>query len=143
MKVMNQTGADGSRSIFRMEGYEMAVTLTTPNTLLGVFQPKGDVAKLAINAAMTVKRVLAHRTPVCWVTGFGEYSVQYILRFWIGDPQGGLTNVRGQVYLALWDAFKKRGITLPYPQREIRILTDPPVPPPEIADPHDGKGVDA
>jgi len=34
--------------------YEMAVTLTTPNTLLGIFQPKGDVAKLAINGAIVV-----------------------------------------------------------------------------------------
>lgn len=32
----------------------MAVTLTTPNTLLGVFQPKGAVTKLAINAVTVV-----------------------------------------------------------------------------------------
>ncbi|MFD1252851.1 Biotin transporter BioY [Devosia equisanguinis] len=32
----------------------MAVTLTTPNTLLGVFQPKGNVAKLATNLATVV-----------------------------------------------------------------------------------------
>ena len=32
----------------------MAVTLTTPNTLLGVFQPKGDAAKLASNLATVV-----------------------------------------------------------------------------------------
>jgi len=32
----------------------MAVTLTTPNTLLGVFQPKGDTAKLAANIATVV-----------------------------------------------------------------------------------------
>lgn len=32
----------------------MALTLTTPNTLLGVFQPKGNVAKLAINATIVV-----------------------------------------------------------------------------------------
>ena len=32
----------------------MAVTLTTPNTLLGLFQPKGDVAKLASNLATVV-----------------------------------------------------------------------------------------
>jgi biotin transport system substrate-specific component len=32
----------------------MAVTLTTPNTLLGVFQPKGDAAKLAANIATVV-----------------------------------------------------------------------------------------
>ena len=32
----------------------MAVTLTTPNTLLGLYQPKGDVAKLASNLATVV-----------------------------------------------------------------------------------------
>jgi biotin transport system substrate-specific component len=32
----------------------MAVTLTTPNTLLGLYQPKGDVAKLASNFATIV-----------------------------------------------------------------------------------------
>jgi biotin transport system substrate-specific component len=32
----------------------MAVTFTTPNTLLGVFQPKGDAAKLAANLATVV-----------------------------------------------------------------------------------------
>lgn len=32
----------------------MAVTLTTPNTLLGALQPKGDAAKLATNLATVV-----------------------------------------------------------------------------------------
>src|SRR5215217_6882457 len=32
----------------------MAVTLTTPNTLLGLYQPKGDAAKLASNIATVV-----------------------------------------------------------------------------------------
>ncbi|ODT83754.1 MAG: hypothetical protein ABS76_02250 [Pelagibacterium sp. SCN 64-44] len=32
----------------------MAVTLTTPNTLLGAFQPRGDIAKLASNLATVV-----------------------------------------------------------------------------------------
>lgn len=42
----------GSGIHFKHGRYKMAVTLTTPNTLLGVFQPKGQVAKLAINAAI-------------------------------------------------------------------------------------------
>ena len=84
------------------------------------------VSRLAINAAMTVKRVLAQRTPVCWITKFGDSSIDYVLRFWISDAQGGLTNVRGQVYLALWDAFKESGISVPYPQREVRILGEDP-----------------
>ncbi|WP_185968580.1 mechanosensitive ion channel domain-containing protein [Paracoccus sp. M683] len=83
-----------------------------------------EVSKIAINAAMTVKRVMAQRTPVCWITGFGDSSVDYVLRFWITDSEGGLTNVRGQVFLALWDAFKKHGISIPFPQREVRLLND-------------------
>ena len=82
------------------------------------------VSKIAIKAAMTVKRVMAQRTPVCWITGFGDSSVDYVLRFWITDAEGGLTNVRGQVFLALWDAFKKNGISIPFPQREVRVLND-------------------
>ncbi|MDB6178762.1 mechanosensitive ion channel [Paracoccus sp. Z330] len=81
-----------------------------------------QVSEVAISAAMGVKRVLAHRRPVCWITGFGDSSVDYVLRFWIGDAESGLTNVRGQVYLALWDAFKEHRIEIPFPQREVRVL---------------------
>ncbi|MFV0386691.1 mechanosensitive ion channel family protein [Paracoccus sp. (in: a-proteobacteria)] len=82
------------------------------------------VSQIAINAALSVKRVLAQRNPVCWITGFGDSSVDYVLRFWIGDASGGLTNVRGQVYLALWDAFREHRISIPFPQREVRVMND-------------------
>lgn len=81
------------------------------------------VRKLAVEAASSVGRVLpAPRLPVCHVVGFGDSSVDYILRFWIKDPTGGLTNVRGAVFLALWDVFKKNDISIPFPQREVRML---------------------
>ncbi|MCV2879004.1 mechanosensitive ion channel [Sedimentimonas flavescens] len=80
------------------------------------------VRELAINAAQSVSRVLRSRPAVCHITGFGESSVDYVLRFWIEDPVEGLTNVRGAVYLALWDAFHANGISIPFPQREVRVL---------------------
>ncbi|QUJ76391.1 mechanosensitive ion channel [Sulfitobacter albidus] len=83
------------------------------------------VRKLAIDAAAGVDRVLNHpKLPVCHIVGFGDSSVDYILRFWIRDPTGGLTNIRGNVYLALWDAFQEHGISIPFPQREVRMLED-------------------
>lgn len=83
------------------------------------------VREVAIQAASQVKRVLAADTPpVCHITGFGDSSVDYILRFWIRDPTAGLTNVRGNVYLSLWDMFRENNITLPFPQREVRVLND-------------------
>lgn len=82
-----------------------------------------EVRKIAVAAAESVDRVLTHpNRPVCHMTGFGDSSVDYILRFWISDPTGGLTNIRGQVYLALWDAFAENGVTFPFPQREVRVL---------------------
>jgi small-conductance mechanosensitive channel len=80
------------------------------------------VRQVAIDAAKSVDRVLTSRPPVCHIVGFGDSSVDYILRFWIDDPTGGLTNIRGNVYLALWDAFKAHDIHIPFPQREVRML---------------------
>ena len=83
-----------------------------------------EVRKIAIDAAKTVERVLSFKAPVCHIVGFGDSSVDYILRFWISDPTGGLTNIRGNVYLALWDAFQEHDISIPFPQREVRVLGD-------------------
>ena len=80
-----------------------------------------EVRKLAIAAAESVDRVLTTRPTVCHIMGFGDSSVDYILRFWISDPTGGLTNIRGNVFLALWDSFAANGISIPFPQREIKV----------------------
>jgi small-conductance mechanosensitive channel len=78
-----------------------------------------EVSRLAIEAASSVGRVESARRPVCWLTGFGDSSLDFVLRFWIHDPQQGLTNIRGKVLLALWDSFKEHGVSIPYPHREI------------------------
>ncbi len=80
------------------------------------------VRQIAIEAASNVTRVLGEKPPVCHIVGFGDNSIDYILRFWIRDPTQGLTNIRGNVYLALWDAFQQNDISIPFPQREVRML---------------------
>lgn len=82
-----------------------------------------QVTRLAIDAATSVDRVLSTRPPVCWMTAFGASSLDFTLRFWITDPQAGLTNVRGQVLIALWDTFKENGVKIPFPHREILMRT--------------------
>ncbi|MCJ8521222.1 small-conductance mechanosensitive channel [Pseudorhizobium tarimense] len=83
-----------------------------------------EVIRIALETAATVPRVAnTYKAPVCWMTAFGDSSLNYKLRFWISDPANGLTNVRGQVLLALWDAFKEAGISIPFPHREIIMRT--------------------
>ncbi len=95
------------------------------------------VRQVAIDAALTTKRVLSSKQPVCHIVGFGDSSVDYILRFWITDPTDGLTNIRGNVYLALWDAFKEHGISIPFPQREVKMLGDGTFPEASLEGPDD------
>lgn len=80
-----------------------------------------EVTRIAIETAKAIKRVSSYKEPVCWMTAFGDYALQFKLRFWISDPNNGLTNVRGQVLIALWDAFQEAGISIPFPQTEVTL----------------------
>ena len=83
-----------------------------------------EVTRIAIAAAASVERVDgSFRPPVCWLTAFGDSSLDFLLRFWISDPQDGLTNIRGKALMALWDAFEEHGIAIPYPHREVIMKT--------------------
>ncbi|WP_284727880.1 MULTISPECIES: mechanosensitive ion channel family protein [Alphaproteobacteria] len=82
-----------------------------------------EVTRIAIKTAKGIDRVTDYRAPVCWMTAFGASSLDFKLRFWISDPANGLTNVRGQVLLALWDAFQEAGINIPFPHREVIMKT--------------------
>ncbi len=83
------------------------------------------VKKVASQAPLTVDRVVTNPAPVCHVVNFGDSSIDFILRFWIRDPNKGLTNIRGNVYLALWDTLQENNISIPYPRREITMLNPP------------------
>lgn len=83
-----------------------------------------EVIRLAAEAAGSVDRVDTRlHPPVCWMTAFGDSSLDFKLRFWIDDPQQGLTNIRGKVLIALWDVFKQNGVAIPYPHREVLFKT--------------------
>lgn len=93
------------------------------------------VKKIATAAPLTVDRVVKNPSPVCHVINFGDSSIDFKLRFWIKDPTGGLTNIRGNVYLALWDALKENEIDIPYPRRDMYMFQDADTPKPSIKEP--------
>jgi small-conductance mechanosensitive channel len=79
------------------------------------------VRDLAVEVARRTDRVLASPRPVCHVMGFGDSAVDMLLRFWIEDPKNGVTNIKGEILLGLWDAFNEKRIEIPFPQREVLI----------------------
>jgi small-conductance mechanosensitive channel len=101
-------------------------TYTDKNTLVKVlFSTNYDadprlVCKLAIEIAAAAPRAIKNKPPNCILTEFAEAGMKFSLTFWIADPDG-MDNVKSDVMLALWDAFKREGIRVPYPVREIRV----------------------
>jgi small-conductance mechanosensitive channel len=101
-------------------------TYTDKNTLVKVnFGTSYDadprlVCKLAIDVAEAAPRAIKSKPPNCLLVEFAEAGMKFSLTFWIADPDG-MDNVKSEVMLSLWDAFKRTGIRVPYPVREIRI----------------------
>jgi small-conductance mechanosensitive channel len=79
------------------------------------------VIALCEEAALCTERVLPDPAPRCLFIEFGESSLKLQLRFWIGDAQNGVQNVKSDVLLQIWDRFKQHGIRVPYPQRDLHI----------------------
>ena len=78
--------------------------------------------------ALANPRVLREPEPVAMVKSFGDSGVNLEFCVWIDDPEGGKANLISELNLAVLLAFKARGIEIPFPQREVRVL--PPAPEP-------------
>ncbi len=77
------------------------------------------------DAARAHSRVLDDPVPSVRLMAFGDSGIELELRIWIQDPEAGLANVRSDLNLAIWRAFKDAGIVIPYPQRDLHIRTGP------------------
>jgi small-conductance mechanosensitive channel len=93
----------------------------------------------AIDAALSIERVLKKPPPISHLTAFGSSSIEYELWFWIKDPSIGIANVRSDVFLALWDTLAQRGIDIPKPAAAQRVIyelaqEDEPDPTPDQSD---------
>jgi small-conductance mechanosensitive channel len=101
-------------------------TYTDKNTLVKVsFATNYDsdprqVCRLATEIAGASSRAIKSRPPGCILTEFAETGMRFSLTFWIADPDG-MDNVKSDVMLSLWETFKREGIRVPYPVREIRV----------------------
>ena len=78
------------------------------------------VCKLAMDVAAAQPRATKLKPPNCLLTEFAEAGMKFSLTFWISEPDG-MDNVKSDVMLMLWDAFKREAIRVPYPVREIRV----------------------
>ena len=67
-------------------------------------------------------RVLSEPPPVVLISALAESGVDLDVWFWIADPENGSGNVRSDIAARILAEFRRRGIEIPYPQREVRVL---------------------
>ena len=78
--------------------------------------------RIMLDIAQANPRILDHPEPAVWITAFSERAVEHELRYWIADPESGLGNIQGEVFLGIWDAFQDAGIRVPYPRQDVRLV---------------------
>ncbi len=79
--------------------------------------------QILLASASANSRVLADPAPAARLMNFGDNGIELELRVWIQDPEAGLANVRSDVNIAIWRAFRAAGIVIPYPQRDLHIVS--------------------
>jgi small-conductance mechanosensitive channel len=84
--------------------------------------------RLGEQAARSAARVLADPPPGSLLVEFAADGLQLEIGFWIEDPEQGRMNVQSAVAIAVYKLFLEKGIIIPYPRRDVRILAGGPLP---------------
>jgi len=84
-----------------------------------------EAMQIMLDCAFASPRVLKDPPPSVRLTEFADSGIAIEVRVWIADPVNGFMPVRSDINVAIWRAFKKAGITIPYPQQDVHIKSMP------------------
>jgi len=74
----------------------------------------GDVIEALLEAAQSVPMVEKRPAPDAYVTGFKDFCIEYVLRFWSRQYEQQVM-IEGNVMRMIWYKFNRRGIEIPFP----------------------------
>jgi small-conductance mechanosensitive channel/CRP-like cAMP-binding protein len=74
----------------------------------------GDVIEALLEAAQSVPMVEKRPAPDAYVTGFKDFCIEYVLRFWSRQYEQRVM-IEGNVMRMIWYKFNRRGIEIPFP----------------------------
>jgi small-conductance mechanosensitive channel len=82
-----------------------------------------EAMALMTAAASEFSRVLTEPKPAARLVSFGDSAINLDLRVWVKDPEKGVTNIKSDIQLKIWDLFHQNGIEFPFPQHDLHIKT--------------------
>jgi small-conductance mechanosensitive channel len=71
--------------------------------------------------------VADYQEPAVRFIEYGDSAINFILLFWIDVRRTARRRVKSSLYFKIFDEFKKAGIEIPFPQRELHLRSDNPV----------------
>lgn len=80
------------------------------------------VVALLLEAARSQEGILAHPSPEALFMGFGESSLNFLLRAWIDDYDRSPT-LRSELALDVQRRLGEAGIKVPFPQRDLNLAS--------------------
>jgi len=80
------------------------------------------VIQLLQDCVRGLPRVLEQPAPAAFLVAFADSGIEYEAAVYIADPQNGKLGVQSAMNRAIWRTFSENGISIPYPQRELRVL---------------------
>lgn len=78
--------------------------------------------QIMLDAAGRHDRVIADPAPSVNLVDFADNGLMLELSAWVDDPEVTQGTLRSEINLAIWREFKRAGIEIPYPQREVRLV---------------------
>ncbi len=78
------------------------------------------VVDILVEQARAHADVLEHPEPYALFQGFGDSSLDFVLRFWTGNYERWWM-LGSEVSMAINDALKEAGIEIPFPQRDLHV----------------------
>jgi small-conductance mechanosensitive channel len=82
------------------------------------------VVDLLVDVAAAHANVVDDPAPVCLFLGFGDSSLKFELRLWVGDFDLGLST-RSEVAIAVNEALRREGIEVPIPRLDVQTRERP------------------
>jgi small-conductance mechanosensitive channel len=83
------------------------------------------VRNLLLDIAAGNTRIMPEPSPRVRLQSFGDNGINLELVVWIGDPEAGEPNLRSDLNWAIWEAFTRENIEIPFPQRVVHFPEKP------------------
>ncbi len=77
--------------------------------------------KVLLDALAQVGGTMTEPAPQVQLTSFGDNGINLDLVFWNDHPEAGMLRLRSDINWAIWEAFQRENIEIPYPQRVVHL----------------------